>query len=79
MCVLLEDDLTCNMDKIYQIIEKNNIVKLQAILEEERGKDNVSDGWTPLTYACERGREEIVDILIEDIKQNVRFENMYKV
>lgn len=79
MCVLLEDDLTCNMDKIYQIIEKNNIVKLQAILEEERGTDNVSDGWTPLTYACERGRKEIVDILIEDIKQNVRFDNMYKV
>lgn len=65
------------MDKIYQIIEKNNIVKLEAILAEGKGTDNVSDGWTPLTYACERGREEIVDILIEDIKQNVRFAIMY--
>lgn len=65
------------MDKIYQIIEKNNIVKLEAILAEGKGTYNVSDGWTPLTYACERGREEIVEILIEDIKQNVRFAIMY--
>lgn len=65
------------MDKIYQIIEKNNIVKLEAILAEGKGTANVSDGWTPLTYACERGREEIVEILIEDIKQNVRFAIMY--
>lgn len=67
------------MDKIYQIIEKNNIVKLEAILAEGKGTDNVSDGWTPLTYACERGREEIVEILIEDIKQNEQTEKTRKI
>ena len=59
------------MEKIYQVIEKNNISKLRVLLSLDDQPENVADGWTPLTFACERGREEIVDILIKDIKKQV--------
>ena len=53
------------------MIEKNNISKLRVLLSLDDQPENVADGWTPLTFACERGREEIVDILIKDIKEQV--------
>lgn len=55
------------------MIEKNNISKLRVLLslDDQPENHNVADGWTPLTFACERGREEIVDILIKDIKKQV--------
>jgi hypothetical protein len=59
------------MEKIFQVIKKNDIPQLRVLLSKTWDTDYVVDGWTPLTYACDRGKEEIVEILIENIKQSV--------
>lgn len=65
------------MEKIFQVIEKNNTQKLRCLLSETGETEYVVDGWTPLTYACERGKEEMVAILIEYIKQSVSMNELY--
>ncbi|XP_062592978.1 ankyrin-2-like [Saccostrea cucullata] len=59
------------MEKIFQIIKTNNITDLKSMLLDRGDTDYVIDG---LAYACSRGREEMVEIIIENIKQSEQSE-----
>ena len=53
-------------------IATGNILQVKSLLHKGVNPNCSLEGWTPITFACELDKEEILDLLIDILQKKVK-------